>query len=362
MKQSKTKQQWIRVGILFIVAVLIKLLSLNSSFVEDYYSNGFYVFISRTLRILFGWLPFSIGDILYFLTALWLLIKLIRFIKLLFKKQLTRQKWGAAFRKLLSIALVVYILFNVLWGLNYNRRGIAYQLGLQKQNVISKELLFSLTQELLNHVNSSRRVLPDRLLTATDKNFSDNAILAYQNLHKQFPFISYQNKSVKSSFYNTVGNYLGFSGYYNPFSGEAQVNTSLPKFLLPYVTCHEMAHQLGYATEDEANFVGYLAAVSAPDPRFQYSVYFDLFSYANGELFLMDSIAARNNYKQLDTLVKTDLKTYRQFINNYKNPLEPMVTDLYGNYLKANNQPEGMETYNEVILWLILYRMKYGKL
>ncbi len=361
MKQPKAKQQWIQIGILFIVALLIKLLSLNADFVEKYYSNGFYIFISRTLRILFGWLPFSIGDIFYFGAALWLLIKLIRFIKLLFTKQLTKQKWGAAFRKLLSMALVVYILFNALWGLNYNRKGIAYQLGLQKQNV-SKELLFSLTQELLTHVNSSRRVLPDRLLTATNKKFTANAILAYQNLLKQFPFISYQNKSVKPSFYNTVGNYLGFSGYYNPFSGEAQVNTSLPKFLLPYVTCHEMAHQLGYATEDEANFVGYLAAVSAPDPRFQYSVYFDLFNYANSELFLMDSTAARNNYKQLDTLVKADLKTYRRFINSYKNPLEPLVTDLYGNYLKANNQPEGMETYNEVISWLILYRMKYGKL
>ncbi len=361
MKQPKAKQQWIKIGILFIVALLIKLLSLSSSFIENYYSEGFYIFISRTLRIIVGWLPFSVGDILYFVAALWLLIKLIHFVKLLFTKQLTKQKWGAAFRKLLFLLLVVYILFNALWGLNYNRKGIAYQLGLQKQNV-SKELLFSLTHELLSHVNSSRRALPDRLLTATDTNFNDNAVLAYQNLHKQFPFISYQNKSVKSSFYNTVGNYLGFSGYYNPFSGEAQVNTSLPKFLLPYVTCHEMAHQLGYATEDEANFVGYLAAVSAPDPRFQYSVYFDLFNYANSELFLMDSTAARNNYKQLDTLVKADLKTYRHFINSYKNPLEPLVTDLYGNYLKANNQPAGMETYNEVISWLILYRMKYGKL
>ncbi|MDQ2751697.1 MAG: DUF3810 domain-containing protein [Bacteroidota bacterium] len=361
MKNTIIKQQWIKIGVLFIVALLIKLLSLNNNFIERYYSTGIYVFISRALRILFGWLPFSIGDILYFIAALWLLIKVFCFIRALFKKQMTRQKLGAAVRKFFSMALIIYILFNALWGLNYNRRGIAYQLGLKKQNV-SRELLFPLTQELLSRVNSSRRVLPNRLLSATDKNFNNNAVLAYQNLHKQFPFISYQNKSVKSSFYNIIGNYLGFSGYYNPFSGEAQVNTSLPKFLLPYIACHEMAHQLGYATEDEANFVGYLAAVSAPDPRFQYSVYFDLFNYANSELFLMDSTAARNNYKQLDTLVKADLKTYRHYINSYKNPFEPLVTDLYGNYLKANNQPEGMETYNEVISWLIFYRMKYGRL
>jgi hypothetical protein len=35
---------------------------------------------------------------------------------------------------------------------------------------------------------------------------------------------------------------------------------------------------------------------------------------------------------------------------------------LYGNYLKANNQPKGIETYNEVVSWLIAYRKKYGEL
>jgi hypothetical protein len=27
----------------------------------------------------------------------------------------------------------------------------------------------------------------------------------------------------------------------------------------------------------------------------------------------------------------------------------------YGHYLKANNQPAGKETYNEVVAWLIAY-------
>ncbi len=57
-----------------------------------------------------------------------------------------------------------------------------------------------------------------------------------------------------------LGNYLGFTGYYNPFTGEAQVNTTVPQFLLPNIALHEMGHQIGYAKEDEANFSAYLAA------------------------------------------------------------------------------------------------------
>jgi hypothetical protein len=74
-----------------------------------------------------------------------------------------------------------------------------------------------------------------------------------------------------------LGNYVGFTGYYNPFTGEAQVNTTVPKFLQPFTASHEVAHQLGYAKEMEANFVGYLAASHSTDTLFRYSVYLDLF-------------------------------------------------------------------------------------
>ncbi len=357
MKQPKTKKKWIKIGILFIVALLIKLLSLNSTFVEEYYSNGVYIFISRTLRVLFGWLPFSIGDVLYFIAALWLLIKVFRFVRVLIKKQMTKQKLGAAFRNLLFIALVVYIVFNALWGLNYNRRGIAYQLGLHPEYILKRDL-YELTDSLLSEVNRSRRELPTQVQYLSNKENFVHAIATYQSIEKEYPFLNYQSSSVKPSLYNLIGNYLGFSGYYNPFSGEAQVNARTPRFLLPYVTCHEMAHQLGYATEDEANFVGYLAATSTSNFQFRYSVYFDLFNYANSDLFLQDSVAARANYKRLDTLVKLDIKTYRQFLRQYENPLEPLVTKLYGNYLKANNQPEGIATYSQVIRLLIAYQKK----
>ncbi len=84
--------------------------------------------------------------------------------------------------------------------------------------------------------------------------------------------------------------------------------------------------------------------------------------YANGELFVRDSAAARANYRALDTLVKRDMRVYREFLLATRNPVEPMIRLFYGEYLKANNQPKGLETYNEVVAWLIAYQKKYGKL
>src|SRR4051812_47246426 len=70
--------------LLFLVlALLIKLFSLNPSWVERFYTYGFYPFISRLLRLLLGWIPFSIGDILYLAAGLFLVAKTWKLIRLI---------------------------------------------------------------------------------------------------------------------------------------------------------------------------------------------------------------------------------------------------------------------------------------
>lgn len=44
--------------------ILVQFLSKKSDFIETYYSNGIYPTISKILRSLLGWLPFSFGDAL----------------------------------------------------------------------------------------------------------------------------------------------------------------------------------------------------------------------------------------------------------------------------------------------------------
>jgi hypothetical protein len=48
-----------------------------------------------------------------------------------------------------------------------------------------------------------------------------------------YPFLGYDPQSLKPSLFSYLGNYFGFQGYYNPFSGEGQVNTTIPRFLEP---------------------------------------------------------------------------------------------------------------------------------
>ncbi len=359
MNRKKLITLFISSGVLLVAAIIIKIISLNSEWIEAHYSTSLFPRIAIFLRTITSWLPFSVGDILYGWIAVWLIIGLIKMIRSVVQKKITRQSFLTAIGKIIRFCLWVYIVFNIFWGLNYDRLGIAYQLQLRPALYTTDELK-SLTDLLIIKVNNSKKLLGDSLFQypSYQQIFSET-INAYESAKKKFPFLKYQNQNIKSSLYGKLGNYLGILGYYNPFTGEAQVNVTTPPFTIPYTACHEVAHQLGYATEDEANFAGYLVAKSSSNILFSYSVYFDLFNYANGILFYRDSVAARKNYRLLDTLVRKDEMEVRLFYSKYQNPLEPVITSLYGSYLKANNQPKGMETYNEVVAWLIAYEKKY---
>ncbi|MCW3079880.1 MAG: hypothetical protein JWR87_1310 [Segetibacter sp.] len=356
------KTTLVSVASLLVISILIKISSYFPFWIEKNYSQGIYPYISSFYRLTFGWMPFSFGDFFYAATGLFLIVGLIRFVKIVASRRFKQINYRKIFKKTFFAVFSIYIYFNLSWGLNYNRPGIAYQLGLTQQDYNDSDLKL-ITGILLKKVNENRLLLGTGDTPAKPyKELFEEASTSYQQASVTFPFLKYNSKSIKKSMYGRMGNFLGFLGYYNPFTGEAQVNLTQPRFLIPFVSCHEMAHQLGYASESEANFVGYLAAVNSRDTLFHYSAYFDLFNYANRQLLTRDSVSAINNYRQLDPLVKKDEEELREYWQKSDNMIEPLIKIFYDHYLKANQQAKGVRSYNEVIGWLISYHKKYGKI
>ncbi len=95
----------------------------------------------------------------------------------------------------------------------------------------------------------------------------------YENLAKEHSYFKYDILSVKKSFLALPLTYMGFGGYLNPFTNEAQVNDLLPMYNFPITSSHEMAHQIGFASENECNFIGVLASVKNDNLYYQYSGY-----------------------------------------------------------------------------------------
>lgn len=355
----KTKKSWL---VVIALALIVRIWAFFPSLVERCYSNGLYPVISRLQRGLLGWIPFSIGDIFYGAAAVYLLVVLARGIRAAFRPKPGGAKafWWMALQRVAFCCLWIYVSFNLLWGLNYNREGVAQQMQLQMRPYTNDELKTAVGQ-IIQRLNQTHAAgLRGRARFSSKRLLFDESRQSYGLAEPHYPFLHYRTSSVKPSLFSYLGDYLGFTGYYNPFSGEAQVNTTVPVFVLPFTTCHEMGHQLGYAKENEANFAGYLSARSSTDTGFLYSVYFDLYTYGMRELRRRDSVAAKELKQEAPAQVKKDLLELRSFYDRYENPFEPLITSLYGQYLRANQQPSGMQSYNEVMAFLIAYGKKYG--
>jgi len=354
------------------LAIFLHFIGNFPSFVENWYALGFYPLFANLLRSMVGWIPFSVGDFVYLLLGYWILVLLFKGLLKLYHQGFSVDLFLQFAGKMLQYFCWGYILFQLFWGLNYSRLGIANQLDISKKGY-SKEEVTALTRALIDKTNNYRRALKDSNLPQMPlQAIFQEAVRSYENIAVVYPFLQYKMPAVKISFFTPIADYIGFSGYYAPLSGEAQLRDDLPRILIPFISCHEIAHQLGYASESEANFVGYLASASSKNNYFNYSVYLDLLGYAMGEEFLQYAKDSSNfkiyetvvqyNRSHIDSLVKKDRKEIKQFFMLRRNSFSPVSASLYNQFLLFNKQIAGMNSYDEVIGWLISYQKKYGKL
>jgi hypothetical protein len=344
----------------FIPVAGFLLLSDSPDFIETQYSRLLYPAIAQKLRILFGWLPFSLGDVLYTLAAIIIIIQVVLQIKNLKKNDIDRQKKYKPILRIWYLLSCTYIVFYLFWGLNYYRKGIADQLQLKKEGTYPIQELITLNRELLQTINQLRSH-PDfnKQIFHAPKAMFKEAEASYQNLSHQFHFLEYRSLSLKPNLFGRLGNYAGFLGYYNPFTGEGQINTTCPPFLQPFITCHEIAHQIGYASESEANFIGYLAATTSDNIFMQYSGHLEMYLYATGKLKQTDSNLVKALNQQLHPLVKKDLTVYKAYLKAHETIIQDWTNMLFDLFLKSNNQQQGIYSYKDVVGWVIAYRRKH---
>ncbi|MEO4005652.1 DUF3810 domain-containing protein [Flavobacterium sp. CAU 1735] len=337
---------------LVVQFVILKLLSFFPELVERYYSNGFYPVLSKISRVTLGWIPFSVGDLLYGIVIFLLL-------KWLWNKRKTwKIAWKENLLSLIGFVSVFYFLFNLLWGINYIRVPLYQKLALERD--YSTEELIAFTERVIVKVNAIHSQIEKNDSLKVVVPYTRDAIFektqnGYDHLSKTFPFFTYKHPSVKKSLISTPLTYMGFSGYLNPFTNEAQVNALIPLPNFATTTCHEMAHQIGYASESEANFIGYMASIYNDDLYFQYSGYTYALRYCLHNIELKQEGRSEALLPLIHPGVLENFKDSDTFWDEHQNIMEPLFKVFYDNFLKLNQQKDGMESYSKFVDLLIHY-------
>ncbi|MFB0937645.1 MAG: DUF3810 domain-containing protein [Urechidicola sp.] len=334
---------------LVIQWVFIQIISRYPNGIEKYYSRGIYPFISSFFRILFGWIPFSIGDVLYIVLAILVIKSIIGCVK---NRRIN-------FLQILATISVFYFCFYFFWGLNYYRSPLHKSLEIKELNYTTDELE-TFTYQMIEKVNHLQKEIMQNDTLKVEIPFDKTEIYTkvqngYKNLALLYPELTYKTKSIKHSIISLPMTYLGTSGYLNPFTNEAQVNSLNPIVVYPSTSSHEVAHQLGYAAENEANFIGFLAAIYNDDLYFQYSGYYIALRYTLKDLHRQDNEKYLSAIKTLNKGTRKNMKDNYEFWNSYKNSIEPYTKMLFDQFLKANKQKDGIKSYSRMVGMLINY-------
>lgn len=336
---------------LIIQIVLLQLLRLVPEFVERFYSNGFYPILSGVSRQIFGWFSFSVGDLAYFIVGFFILKWIIG----LFRKS---KKWKDSALELGTGLSVFYFLFHLLWAFNYYREPLFEKMNIEKE--YSNADLLRLTKEMIRQTNTiqiaitknpNHKVVPD----LTQEEIFDKSSNGFQHLAKRHSFFTYENPSIKKSLISLPLSYMGFSGYLNPFTNEAQVNDRVPMINFPFTVCHEMAHQIGYASESEANFIGFLAVTQNENLHFKYAGYSTALRYCLRNWEVRNPILGKQLLAEINPGVLQNFEDAQIYWQQYETFVEDGFKIFYDNFLKANQQKDGLESYSKFLNLLVNY-------
>lgn len=341
---------WIPAGLLTWAA------SWRPEAIEHYYSGGLYPPLARTLSRMTGWLPFSCAELLVTLLGIALLCLVARGV-VRFRK--TSERWQTTLRRwvprILGAGAVIYFAFLLVWGLNYRRLPFATLAGLTPSQV-EVPALERLGAELVNITNTLRKDVREDAtgVMQLEGDLADALERANGGLEeaaRTYAPLAGSWGPPKPVYASAVLSFLGIRGIYFPFTGEANVNTSCPASTIPFSACHELAHLRGFAREDEANFIAFVACRAHTDADYRYS------GYLAATLYVVQALPAGATRSRLLTSlapgVQRDLAEQRRWRERYQTPLADLSERVNDTYLRANGEAAGTRSYGRMVQLLV---------
>lgn len=331
---------------IFILGLLIIVLHIFSEFYSHLFAMHLFPALQMLRCKLFTILPFSIGDVIYCFAVAYLLYTIFVFVK--DKNWKRKPQWLLALLRTVRLTLAVSILLFLFWSSLYAQPKLSERMELPSSENVSNKMLINFDSVLIQRMNDLVPHIDSLGIGYVNE-------VANASYHQSIlPF----NLFAKSSLFRNNLSYLGIEGYFNPFSGEAQINPNLPFFMLPFVVTHEMAHQTGIAAEDDANLSAYIACVQSGNKSFQYSAYLNIWMYTHRRVFRMDSLKAKVLKSNLNQLSLNHLMVLKQRSIQYHTFLDDWSTYVFDVFLKMGNQHDGIGSYRNVAYSALCWEQK----
>lgn len=348
------------IGRLILSAVLLLLTALMAAaatYLPELFFSFYTDFSKNVLSFLSGVtgpFPFAVWQVLLVLIVLLALYFLVR----CFSQKKGLLAWLAG---VVLLASLLVFLFVGLWGLNHFAPSIADRVGLEANGGFTKEQLTAATRYMADQAG----IWADRV--ERDKNgdlaidfqaMAAQAPEGYAALARENDFFSGSDAPVKKLLADKAFSYMGLTGIFVPFTGESGVNPDAYSAAIPFTMCHELAHRLTVAPEDEANFCAFLACQASSDPAFQYSGWYSAFVYTYNALHKVDRDAAYAIWNTMSPRLQQDCRNATAHYDQYEGEVQETAQKVNDAYLKAFREESGVQSYGEAADLLIAWYLQ----
>ena len=356
-----------------VLTILFYALRSNTS-AMDWVSTRVSAPVRGALGLLTSVYPFSLMEVLCVFAIVWLIYYIVRTIKI---TKRGNNKLSILSKRLLTFAvaiLYVWVLFCWLWSSGYHAPGFAERNGFAGGGVTQEDLA-AVTSSFADKANEYALLVrrDDEGRYSEDRGeIFDMSLLIYQNFFAEYPNLEGKLYRTKPMMFSWLMSRTGYTGVYFALTGEPHININAPVFLMPATIAHELAHQLGVFSEDEANFVGILACITSGFPMYEYA------GYLMGLIYLRNALAAADSYAWIEISdglhdeVKRDLQDHRDYWQSQKtvdtgigildsvltavnDTVSDAVNTVYDGYLRSQNQELGIRSYGACVDLLVEY-------
>ena len=269
--------------------------------------------------------------------------------------------------KWLAVGCLVFCSFVLMYSPGYFSVSMAEKTGLDTTEITKEELAETMNY-LVDEINSlcennsfltgedGATYMPDTIWKTAKK-----ICTAYDDVNGQYDLFHNMKTTVKPIILSPVMTYTHISGLYSYYTGEVNINTNYPDYVVVSTIAHELAHQRGIAPEDEASFAGYLALISSDDPYLRYSGYLDVYTYISSALYKTDKELWRECSGRLCSKAQKELSAYSAFFDKYRDSTASKVSDTVNNAFLQSQGTPGTISYDLVTELVVAYTVRGGK-
>ena len=349
---------WLAALLPALTGTLLYIVSGRSKAFSTWYANNLYPLWVGVLGRLNGWIPFSVNEFGIYLFLLLFIFCIVRDITRAVRKSVPRGWFSRWLRMILTCIGGMWLVFMLGMGINYNRATFAEEYKMDLSGG-TKEDLYYLSEIMTEEANALiHQVQRDEQgIMQLSGDVRELSVEAMKKLGESYPTLSGFYPTPKPVYFSEFLSHEHITGIQSPYTSEAQYNRLITPYNIPHTVCHELGHMKGYAREDEANFIGFLACIGSDNADMRYSGYVLGYLYASNALYGADYDLWAKVRAKLEDIVSVDLAENSRYWAQFQTKLVEIKEKVNDAQLKFNHQEDGVKSYGRVVdLMLSYYR------